>query len=255
MQFIFLIQARLGSTRRPGKTLTEIANGKTLLESVYTRVMQAKEAQDDNVFVVTSDSPKDDPLVAFMDEHAIKYGRGDEQNVYKRFRDFLTSQELKPDYVIRVCCDNPFLDPQFMDEMTEFLKTSGERPEYLTHADSQGHSSMATHYGFFTEAIRYDAYMRAEELGLTDVEKEHVTPQFYKSGKFTTKFLPMPREIEMYPYRFTIDTEDDLRVVRTVATELPEKFSHRDVIAIVQKYPELMEIMSSVILGDKKEGR
>lgn len=256
MKYIFLAQARLGSTRRPGKTLTDIANGKTLLETVYARVMQAKEARKDTFFVITSDSPKDDPLVAFMEEKNIPFGRGDEQNVYKRFRDFLAALPEKPDYVIRVCCDNPFIEPEFIDQMTDMLNgLTGDLPEYVTHADSQGRSSMATHYGFFTEAIRYDAYIRAEDLGLTDIEKEHVTPQFYKSGKFTTKFLPMPAELELHPYRFTVDTENDLKVVRTVAAELPEKFSYRDVITIVQKYPELMSIMSDVILGDKKEGR
>jgi len=256
MRFIFLMQARLGSTRRPGKTLATIANDKTLLESVYERVLLAKEATKDNFYVLTSDSPKDDPLVAFMEEKGIKYGRGSEQDVFGRFRDFLLSQNLKPDYIIRVCCDNPFIEPEFIDQMTDALQNKkGPLPEYMTHADSKGHSAMATHYGFFTEAISYDGYMRANEMNLTDIEKEHVTPQFYKSGKFTMTFLPMPKELEERPYRFTIDTENDLHVVRTVAKELPEKFSYRDVIAVAQKHPELMDIMAETVTGDKKVGR
>ncbi len=255
MRFIFLIQARLGSTRRPGKTLTPIKGDITLLESVHSRVLQAKEAQKDTIYVLTSNSSQDDPLVTFMEERGIRYGRGSEQDVYGRFRDFLAIQNPKPDYVIRVCCDNPFLDPEFIDEMTDFLKSTDEHPEYITHMDSTGHSSMATHYGFFTEAISYESYMRANDMDLTEIEREHVTPHFYKSGKFSTHFLPMPLELEQHPYRFTVDTEDDLRVVRTVAAELPDTFSYRDVIATAQKYPELMKIMAERVKGDMKTGR
>jgi spore coat polysaccharide biosynthesis protein SpsF len=256
MNFIFLIQARLGSTRRPGKTLTHIKEGTTLLETVYNRVLEAKEATKKNVYVLTSTSPKDDPLVDFMEDRNILYSRGDEQNVFKRFYDFIISQKIKPDYIIRVCCDNPFLEPKFIDEMTDFLNnTENSNIDYLSYSDAQGNPSMATHYGFFCEAISYNAYIHSSELDLTDIEKEHVTPQFYKSGKFSTMFLSMPKVIQDKFYRFTVDTENDLHVVRSVARYLPDKFSYIDVIEIAQRDSEIMGIMAESVIGDKKVGR
>jgi len=260
MRFVFLMQARLGSTRFPGKMLEDIRPGTTLLETVYNRVLLAKEATPDNVFVVTSVSSKDDKLVELMENKGIKYSRGDEENVYKRFYDFLFSYEPKPDYVIRVCADNPFLEPEFVDEITDYLKNASQpTADYVTYMDSSGRSSMGTQYGFFVEAIKCEAYMRANELGLTEIEKEHVTPQFYKEDnrplQFSTHFLPMPKLIDMVPYRFTIDNADDFHVVRTVAKELPEKFSYREVVGVAQKYPELLNMMAVAVSGDKKAGR
>jgi spore coat polysaccharide biosynthesis protein SpsF (cytidylyltransferase family) len=195
-----------------------------------------------------------------MREKNIPHARGDEQNVYKRFYDFLDIHNPKPDYVIRICGDNPFLEPEFINQITDYVQNTTEvLPDYIVHQDSSGRTSMGTQYGFFAEAIRYDAFMRAHNLDLTDIEKEHVTPQFYKPDnrplQFSAHFIPMAALIDLKPYRFTVDTDNDLYVVTTIAKELPEHFSYRDVIIIALKYPDILKIMSDAVLGDKKVGR
>ena len=113
MKIKILIQARLGSTRLPEKVLLPIVGEITLLEFVVNRVIKSKYVSKDDIVILTTDSAKDDNLVDFLNEKGYRYFRGSEDNVYKRFYDYLINSNC--DAFIRVCSDNPFIEPSFID--------------------------------------------------------------------------------------------------------------------------------------------
>lgn len=104
------IQARMSSSRLPGKVLADLG-GKPLIQRVYERTRAA--ALLDEVYVLTSVDPSDDPLVAELEARDIPYRRGPLQDVLARYLEL--AEERRPSFVVRVTGDCPFVDPDFID--------------------------------------------------------------------------------------------------------------------------------------------
>lgn len=252
MDFIFLIQARLGSTRLPGKMLLKVYSNKSLLEVVYQRVLLSKYANNENVFVVTSHNTEDDILEKYLVQKNIKYYRGDEDNVYKRFLDFMISHNFDTKYIFRICGDNPLVEPIFIDEMVQYLKK--EDTDYLSYKDNNGKPAILTHYGFFCESINLSAFEQANSLITSDYEKQNVTPIFYNSDHFKKIFFKMPDILNKHDYRFTVDTKEDLYIIKNILNSFHEHgFTYKDVVRMVENNPLLLKNMKENILMNSKE--
>ncbi|ABA88386.1 glycosyltransferase, SpsF domain-containing [Syntrophotalea carbinolica DSM 2380] len=110
---IAIIQARMGSSRLPGKMMEPIM-GQPLMYHIIARALQIRCAQA--VYLATTDQPIDDPLVELAQKMGLKVVRGSEDNVMQRF--FLAIEDANADYIIRICGDAPLFDPEFMDQST-----------------------------------------------------------------------------------------------------------------------------------------
>ncbi len=105
MNIGIIIQARLGSTRLPGKILKQFYGEKTLLETVISNVQKVGETK---IIVATSVNPNNDLLASFLQERGIPFYRGSEDDVLSRF---IGAAEVNGfDGIVRICSDNPFLD-------------------------------------------------------------------------------------------------------------------------------------------------
>lgn len=206
MEFVFLIQARLGSTRLPKKVLKPVFQELTLLEVIYERVLLSKYACRENIYVLTSDNIIDDELVNFLKSKKIKYFRGSEHNVFNRFNSFLKSCNIKPTYFFRICSDNPFLEPLFIDEMCESAINSSNFEDYISYIDFDGTPIIQKKYGLFCELIKTSTFLKYE-IGEDEYSKENVTPFLYNSDIFKKKYLEVPFEIKNFS--LCIDTKDD----------------------------------------------
>ena len=113
---VAIVQARMGSTRLPGKVLKPIA-GKPLLWHVVHRLRRCRTL--DSIVVATSVSPRDDAIEAFCREEHIDAVRGPEDNVLARYA--LAAEASKADYIVRVSADAPFLDAGFIDHLVKAL--------------------------------------------------------------------------------------------------------------------------------------
>ncbi len=232
MNFKFLIQARLGSTRLPGKILKPVIGNITLLELIYQRVLYTKYADRDNVYVLTSDNVGDDVLINFLEQRGIKYFRGNEQNVYERFNSFLSEQNPLPEYFFRICADNPFLEISFIDKMCEVA--IDEYPaDYISYVAPDGMAIIQKKYGLFCELINTNTF-----LGLAPVEnkydQENVTPLLYQSGKFVTKYVAVPEEIIKKDFCLCIDTPEDLVTCRKILEKIGKtNFSYTDLLKVL----------------------
>ena len=164
-----IIQARMGSTRFPGKVMTDLA-GRPLLDHVVKRAQQAHMLT--LVRVATSDCPADDIIAQFCKEEEIPYFRGSEEDVLDRF--YHAAEHFSADVIVRLTADCPLLDPEIIDRVVKFFQ-SGEY-DYVSN------TRIEPTYpdGLDTEVFRYSALERAWREACLRSEREHVTPYIWK---------------------------------------------------------------------------
>ena len=136
MQFSIIIQARLGSSRLPGKVLINYKNY-TLLSVLHQRLKRSQKIKD--VIIATTKKREDNEIVKFCKNNSIKYFRGSENNVLNRY--YQTAKKFNIKNIIRITADCPFIDPTILDKMIiEFKKKkldylSNTYPEPSTYPD------------------------------------------------------------------------------------------------------------------------
>ena len=245
MDFQFLIQARSGSTRLPKKVLAKIYDRITLLEFVYHRVLLSNQANSENTWILTTSSSSDDSLVSFLKEKNINYYRGNEDDVFDRFEQFLISIDSKADYFFRICCDNPFIETTFINEMTDYIESNNsDSIDYLSYKNNKGKPAILTHWGFFCEAIKRESFLQAHKYITKSYQREHVTPIFYQSDYYQAHFLTMPSILNDKEYRLTVDTNEDLIIIESLLNKLKTiNFSYIDILNFVKDNPTLLNNM------------
>jgi|TARA_B100001971_G_scaffold197898_1_gene207043 spore coat polysaccharide biosynthesis protein SpsF len=124
-----VIQARMGSSRLPGKSFSKIYKGLSLLEMVILRVMKAKIL--DMTILTTSKESNCDPLVELADRLGIFTVRGSEIDVLSRFVEAI--QQYNPDVIVRVCADNPLTDSGEIGKLVDFSKKANTIMQPITH--------------------------------------------------------------------------------------------------------------------------
>src|SRR5208282_1417599 len=170
---IAIIQARMGSSRLPGKSLAEI-EGRPMLWHVIQRVKRASLV--DRVVVATSTAPADDVIEKMCQENGVPCYRGSENNVLDRY--YHAARAEKAAQVVRITADCPLIDPELIDQVVSRFQTGD-----LDYASN----TMVRTYpdGLDTEVFSFSALERAWHEAVKDSEREHVTP-YLRSDKFRT---------------------------------------------------------------------
>jgi len=228
-KIVGLIQARMGSSRLPEKIFKEL-NGKKLLGIQLDRL---KKSEKLDIFgVITTGSPKDDPIVDFCKENSIDCYRGSEKDVLDRY--YQAACKFEADVVVRLCSDCPLIDPYLVDEMIEeFLNYPGGT-DYLSNTEP-----LPTTYpdGMDVTIISFDALSKAWRQADKISEREHVTFYFYNNPdqfKVNKKNLPQ----DWSSYRFCLDYPEDLILIEKIITELDLRKSFgkmEELVAIVEE--------------------
>lgn len=233
-----IIQARMGSTRLPGKVLMNIS-GKTVLHHVVDRVSQCRNIDD--IIIATTTLDKDDLIVKEVEKIGCKYFRGSENNVLDRYYEAATFN--KSDIIIRITSDCPLIDPLIVDKIIEFYINNNY--EMVTNACSD--SSKRTYpRGLDTEIFSYNVLKKAKENAKESYQLEHVTPYIYEN---TTNIFYYKNNIDYSKYRFTLDTEEDLKLIKEIYSNLyfgENNFYLGDVIEVMENNPDLFFINNSI---------
>lgn len=192
-----ILQARLGSTRLPGKASMEIM-GQPML---YYTVASLKQAPGvDRVVLAIPDNPKDDELVVWAEEWGIDCFRGSEPNVLERF--FWAGLVYRDEYYFRATGDNPVLDCENPGRLLQLLKETG--------CDYAAEKGMPL--GSAVEAFTFDALDRCYSLAKSEEDREHVT-LFMKRKEnrdtFDVRFPDAPEEYRYPGLRLTVDFQED----------------------------------------------
>jgi spore coat polysaccharide biosynthesis protein SpsF len=240
MRTVAVIQARMGSTRLPGKILEPI-EGRPLLGWTIAAV-QSIEAIDDLV-LATSDRPEDDRVAAAMTDLGVRVHRGSAHDVLRRVADAVRA--LEPDVVLRQTGDNPFIDPEVMAAQ---LARLDEGP-----FDYVGIAGLPL--GIGGEAVRAEALWAADREATEPADREHVLPFVYaRPERFAIGSLAPPPAWR-HP-RYTVDTTADLAFARAVAARLPGRRppAHLATLeAILAAEPGLAELNAAIIQRGHRE--
>lgn len=236
MKVVAIVQARMGSTRLPGKVLKDL-EGKTVLGRVVERLRRAELI--DEVLIATTDVPADDAIVAECRRLQVPISRGDQDDVLDRY--YRAAQLAKAEVVVRVTSDCPLIDPEIIDKtIAAFLEA---KPDYASNIQVRTYPR-----GLDTEVMSFAALSRAWQGARAKYEREHVTPYIFEHPK-EFNLQSVTGEADHSAQRWTVDTPEDLQLVQAIYARLRDKpeFLWRDVLAVLDREPELMELNRSVM--------
>jgi spore coat polysaccharide biosynthesis protein SpsF len=228
-------QARMTSTRLPGKILLE-SNGKTMLEHHIGRLNKSGIP----VYVATTVNTTDDPIIAFCESRQIQSFRGDEENVLERFYQCAVHYEL--DTIIRVTSDCPLIDGKIVaDAVKKYLQWNEENVYYSNCLERTFPRGLD--FEIFSFQSLDEAYRNATEL----FQKEHVTPYINRneSGKIILRHFKTAEDHS--DLRWTLDTQEDYLLLNTMISEYKvENMDYAEIIQVVSKNPVLKTLNNFV---------
>ena len=207
-----IIQARMGSTRLPGKTLKPLA-GEPMLWHVVERCRKATKV--DRVIVATTTNPEDDAVAAFCEENDIPCFRGSSENLLERYH--VAAKEAGADIVVRVTADCPLIDPTVIDACIAAFEM-----QHVDYASNVNPGPRTFPRGLDTEVFSFSALEKAAMEVTEAYQREHATPYIWenKNGEFRigqTIFAPPDLARS---YRLTVDYPEDFQLIERTYEEL-----------------------------------
>lgn len=227
MKTVAVIQARMGSTRLPGKVLMPLL-GAPMLTRVVERTRRAMTV--DEVVVATTTHPADDVIAAIGGEHAWPVVRGSEMDLLDRY--VAAARAHDADVIVRITSDCPLVDPELVDAVVRRL--AADAADYAS--DTLPPRTVAL--GLDVEAMTRATLERADAEDQDPTWREHVTPYIYRHPeRFRLTGVALPEDLS--GYRWCVDTADDLEVVRRIYEALgTDRFGWRDVLEVVRANPD-----------------
>ena len=236
---IAIIQARMGSSRLPGKVLKDIVGVPMLMREV----MRVRRAQTvGQVIVATTVEPGDDPIADVCRSKGIPYYRGDSMDVLDRY--YQAAMFFGAETIVRLTGDCPLIDPQeidrtvraFFDAGVDFAANRLPPPWKRT-----------TPIGMDTEVVTFEGLSRAWREADSKHAREHVMPFFYEQeGRFS--ILLVDHEPDLSRYRLTVDTPEDLSLVRLIYEFFDgnDEFSLQEIITVLEDRPDWLALNADV---------
>ncbi|PLY10509.1 MAG: acylneuraminate cytidylyltransferase [Arcobacter sp.] len=229
---VAIIQARMGSTRLPGKVLKEV-NGKPLLAYQLERVQKSKLLNE--LVVATSTLDKDDSIESFCKDFGIDCFRGSEDDVLSRYYECAVKYNV--DTVVRLTADCPLSDPDIIDAVIQ--KFLNDKVDYCANTVPVETGTFPD--GMDVEVFSMKALKRAKEEEKDAQFREHVTFQFWQTARYKTSQLISDQDYSKY--RITVDYAEDFEVVSYVLDELKRRDSFGHLNEIVDIINENQEII------------
>jgi spore coat polysaccharide biosynthesis protein SpsF len=239
MKKVAIIQARMSSSRLPGKVLQE-AGGRPLLERMVERVQKATRI--DETWIATTTEVSDDAIVDFCEARHIPCFRGNLLDVLDRY--YQAALVCRADIVVRLTGDCPFIDPELIDETIAALQH-----EQADFACNRLPPPFTRTYpiGLDVEVCTFSVLETAWKNAREKHEREHVMPYLYEvPGRF--KVIKLDYASDYGSLRWTVDTPQDLEFVRAIYAALDNRndFGWQEVLQLVQTHPEIAEINANV---------
>ena len=237
-----IIQARMGSTRLPGKVLLDVTKGKPVLYYVINQLKHCKSIE--KIIVATTTLQEDDKIVQFCIDNKVSYFRGDSKNVLERH--YRCAEKFSLSKIIRMPSDKPLLDPEVVDKVVEIFNTN--HYDYVTNWSI---SAPTFPSGTEVEVVSFDALKKVWEKSTLPSEKEHVTNYIYNHRDDFRIFNVINSE-NLSNFRWAVDRIEDLRLVREIVSRIHKSpILVKDILELFKNEPSLIEINRQV---DRNEG-
>jgi len=244
MRISAIIQARMGSTRLPGKVLMDIGS-RPMLWHVINRLKYSKKLND--IILAIPDTKENDILERFAEENRVKYFRGSEKDVLSRY--YQTAKHFKCDLIIRITGDCPLIDSEIIDMV--ILKHLNFNVDYSTNTFIGTNNLKITFpRGFDTEIFYFKNLEKAYKETKKDYDREHVTPYVKEHPEiFNLQSIEAEGKFRRPELRLVVDTKEDLELIRAIYKYLykPSKiFYAKEIIGLFDKHPGLVKINATV---------
>ena len=235
MKKLGIIQARMGSTRLPGKVLADV-HGQPMLRRLLDRLQSV--GLIDEIVVATTLSPDDNKLVDWLSKNHITCFRGSENDVLKRF--FECAKKHQADLVVRITADDPLKDPGIISKAVRILMDD-PKIDYCSNSITPTYPE-----GLDIEVFRFSALERSFKEARLNSEREHVTPYMWKNPNiFKTATFEFERNLSHW--RWTVDKSKDLEFIRAVYNEFINEplVPFLKIISFLDRNPKIVEVNSS----------
>jgi len=240
MSIVAIIQARVGSTRLPGKVLKKI-EGRTVLEHVINRVQAAKKIDD--IVIATTVKKKDLEIVQLCAKLGISIFCGSEDDVLDRY--YQTARLFKAEHIVRITSDCPLIDPMVIDEVIELY--------FQKKADYASNTMIKTFPdGLDTEVFSFKTLKIAWKNAKLSSEREHVTPYIWKNPNIF-KIVNLKCEYNLNDKRWTIDEAEDFEFIKIIYKNLyleDSLFGMRKILDFLKTHPEVEEINKGIVRNE-----
>jgi len=235
-KIVGIVQARMGSTRLPGKTLADL-HGKPLLQRVIERTKAGRHLR--TIVVATTANAEDDAIVEFCRWCGVECFRGSEEDVLDRY--YQCADWCGAEIIARITADDPFKDPQVMDKVVDHLLAHPE----LDYASNNLEPTYPE--GLDTEVLTRQALSRAWREARLLSDREHVTPYIWRHPHLF-RVASVKHTTDLSHLRWTIDVEEDLAFARQVYARLNHRglFLMDDILALLQAEPQLAAINQGI---------
>lgn len=235
MKTIIIIQARMGSSRLPGKVLMPLGDT-VVLDYVVSRCKKIDNVAD--VIVATSTLDQDDPIANWCMNYQVACFRGSEDDVLSRYVE--CARHYQPDYVIRVTADCPFVDYHLANQIIDTMQMNPS-DIHIIKGDLPR--------GLVVEMISYGALEYMHVHGKEHRHREHVTYYAYEfPEKFTQTHFNIPEVLRHPQLRITLDTTEDYELCKIISDSFYGNIlvNSNEVIQFLINNPEIAHINSHV---------
>lgn len=228
MKTIIIVQARMTSTRLPGKVLLPLA-GEPMLVRLLERLRRVRRAQ--GIVVATTTNATDDPIAALCAKQGVPCHRGSELDVLSRYADAARLHGAA--VVVRITSDCPLIDPALIDQVIADYEVGGS--DYVSNM-----LPPSWPYGMAVEVFSAAALAQAHTEATQAAEREHVTPFLYwHPERYRLRNVASP--VDLSRHRWTVDTPEDYELVGRLFDHLMPThphFTQADVLALLDQHPD-----------------
>ena len=242
LNIIAVTQARMGSSRLPGKVLLNV-EGKSLLEIHVERIKRSRLISD--IIIATTVETKDDVLNEYVIKKEWNSFRGSEMDVLDRF--FNSVQPYNPDYVVRLTSDCPLIDAELIDKVIQFAIDN--QLDYASNVFVPNYPD-----GLDVEVFTFKALAKAWKEANLNSDREHVTPYIRRNSTFNDKSMFSSMNFsEGYSYehmRLTVDEQRDFELISSLIEQLGIDKPWIDYVKFLEDNPQIQHLNSGIIRNE-----
>ena len=236
-----IIQARMGSSRLPGKVMMNVENQKPVLYFVINQLQECKLI--DKIIVATTTNEEDNQIVNYSKNLGIDYFRGSSKDVLDRY--YQCAKEYSVSTIVRIPSDKPLIDPEIVDNVVTIFKKKSY--DYVTNFLPNPTFPSGTE----VEVFSMNGLERAWKKAKLPSEREHVT-NYFSNHEDEFEITHIENSKNLSYLRYAVDRIDDLELVRLIVSKIKKRpILMKDVVELFNKEPELIKINESV---NKEEG-
>jgi spore coat polysaccharide biosynthesis protein SpsF len=235
-----IVQARMGSSRLPGKVMMDVEKDKPVLHYVISQLRYCKLI--DKLIVATTTLSEDDKIVKYCKELGVDSFRGSAQNVLDRY--YQCAKKFSITTIVRIPSDKPLIDPEIVDSVIDKFRLNSY--DYVINFSPPTFPS-----GTEVEVFSFKALETAWKNAVLPSEKEHVT-SYIDNHKEKFKIFNVMQPEDLSRYRWAVDRMEDLTLVRNIVSKIKKRpILMRDVLDLFKKEPHLVDINKNV---NREEG-